>query len=60
MRMDPAIDRIRGARADARHAHGGRLAQAGLDEAPDGHFRRHAPALGAPHAIGQRRHQADS
>ena len=41
-------------------AQGRRLAQAAFDEAPHGQFRRHAAALGASHAVGQRRHQADS
>ena len=58
--VDPAIHRIGGARADARDAQGRRLAQAALDEAAHGDFRRDPAALCAAHAVRERRHEADS
>ncbi len=59
-RVDPAIHGIRGRRADARDAHRGLLSETAFDEASHGQFRGHAASLGAPHAIGQCRHEADS
>jgi hypothetical protein len=58
--MDPAIDRVRGTRADARYANGRWLAETTVDEPPHRQFGGHTASLGAPHAICQCSEEADS
>ena len=50
-RVNPPIDRVRRARADARNADGRRLPETTVYEAAHGQFSSHTAAFGASHAI---------